>query len=148
MEGEEPLFTLVFHSKTSRSIRDLLRITSRRLDAEAYNEAGEVLDVKLAFIEENGRIQSAGTGMQLYQNVPNPWRQTTGIGFYLPEAGPVTLILRDVPGRLLQRMSGLFPAGVHQLTLDKAQLPVSGVLYYTLETEQGVATKKMALLSD
>lgn len=148
VKGEEPLFTLVFRSKTSRAIRDLVRITSRRLDAEAYNEVGEVLDVKLVFIEENGRIQSAGDGLQLYQNVPNPWRQTTEIGFYLPEAGPVTLILRDVRGRLLQRINGLFPAGVHQLTLDKAQLPASGILYYTLETEQGVATKKMVLLSD
>ena len=143
---KDPLFTLVFHSHAKGQLSDHLHITSRYTEAEAYNEANETLDVDLEFRDQQGLLSAVGQGVELYQNVPNPWNYTTQISFYLPEAGEVTLSFRDLQGRSLKRLQGIFAKGTHQLSIRRAELPASGVLYYTLETEKGVATRRMVLV--
>ena len=54
--------------------------------------------------------------------------------------------IRDVQGRLLKLIRADFGAGIHQIDLGKEELPATGVLYYTLETRDFVATKKMVLV--
>ncbi len=63
---------------------------------------------------------------------PNPFQEATTIGFRMPAPGPARLLLHDVTGRQVARLSeGLLPAGEHSVTLDGEHL-ASGVYYYTL----------------
>jgi hypothetical protein len=71
-------------------------------------------------------------GSPLLEAFPNPFRGSTEIRFRVAEAGPVRLVLTDVAGRQVARLSdGIRPAGDHSVTLDAKGL-ASGVYYYTL----------------
>jgi hypothetical protein len=83
---------------------------------------------------------------ELKQNTPNPFSDETVIGFTLPKETKATLSIRDVKGALIYKVEGSYTKGSNQVTLKKSQLGASGVLYYTLETTDFTATKKMVIL--
>ncbi|RMF23431.1 MAG: T9SS C-terminal target domain-containing protein, partial [Bacteroidetes bacterium] len=136
--GKE-LFSLVFRAKQDVVLSQAVNIDSRFTVAEAYNRAGELLDVELSF--QGG----AATAFELYQNTPNPFSQQTRIGFHLPEGGAATLTIQDVSGRVLKVIEGEFAKGYNEVRITREELPAVGVLYYTLESQSGTATRKMIL---
>ena len=70
----------------------------------------------------------------LGSNQPNPFRQTTAIGFSLENAGRVVLEICDVNGRTITRLlDGLRPAGASRIAWDGTDArgrPVSPGVYY------------------
>ncbi|HLT32432.1 MAG TPA: T9SS type A sorting domain-containing protein, partial [Aquaticitalea sp.] len=67
----------------------------------------------------------------------------TVIGFELPRAAEARLLIYEVTGKLVKEIKGEFAKGYNEVTLTRDDLPMSGMLYYQLETDQFVATKKM-----
>jgi len=114
---------------------------NRRLSPEAYNQNNENLSIAL-----NYGLEAIADGYELLQNTPNPFSDETQIGFKLPKATKATLSVSDAKGALLYKVEGSYPKGENQVTLKKEQLGASGVLYYTLETAEYKATKKMVIL--
>ncbi len=108
---------------------------------QVLHNSGSMVD------QGGGEIEQAITpGFELKQNQPNPFRQTTTIGFNLPESGPVSLKVFDVSGRMIYQTNGEYAKGQNEIELNRGDLPVSGILYYQLSTHSGYATKKMILL--
>lgn len=141
------LFSLVFYAGISSQLSDLLSISSRTTKAEAYlkNDQEEKTEgVGINFLDRS--ISTAEAGFELYQNIPNPFRNRTTIPFSLPEASKASLTIYDVSGREWKRMEGYYEAGYNQIQIDLSSLPVKGVLYYKLETSRYTATKKMVIL--
>jgi hypothetical protein len=74
------------------------------------------------------------SGIELHQNAPNPFHGSTTISFAVPQAGPVTLKLYDLRGRLVRHVEAEAEAGdLQQITLDGRGLP-SGAYAYSLES--------------
>ncbi|HRG66662.1 MAG TPA: T9SS type A sorting domain-containing protein, partial [Saprospiraceae bacterium] len=71
---------------------------------------------------------------------------TTIVQFRLPKASNVTFKVYDVTGKILKQINRDFAAGINTITLDKAQLGQSGVLYYQLEAGEFNATRKMVVI--
>ncbi|MEZ4991465.1 MAG: T9SS type A sorting domain-containing protein [Saprospiraceae bacterium] len=138
---DDVLFSLVLRSRKDAKLSDVLSLNSRQIIAEAYGNDDQLLDLGLNF--GSGTLLA---NFELYQNTPNPFRTETSIGFYLPEAGEVTLRIHDAGGRLLKQIRGDFAQGKHQLTVDRNELPASGILYYTLTNGDQTATRKMVLM--
>jgi hypothetical protein len=113
-----------------------MSVGSRYTNAEAYGANNEQLDVALSFGDE----QSANAGFELYQNTPNPFVGETQIIFSLSEPGEVLLSVHDVTGRVHRLIKSDYSAGKHQILLK--DLP-KGVMYYTLQSGDFTATKKM-----
>ncbi|HMR73388.1 MAG TPA: T9SS type A sorting domain-containing protein, partial [Candidatus Saccharibacteria bacterium] len=130
----EELFSLVFKATANGKLSEMVQVTSQLTAAEAYNANEEVLNVALRF---NG--QEVANGFELFQNVPNPFNGKTVIGFNLPENGSATLRVYDVAGKVLKVVRGDYAKGYNQVELESSQLPATGVLYYTLETNMGTA---------
>ena len=65
------------------------------------------------------------------------------VGFHLPAAATATLTVYDETGRVLFTQKGDFAKGYNAISLDRAVLNTSGLLYYKLETATDSATKKM-----
>jgi large repetitive protein len=134
------LFTLVLRAKAEAKLSSALSL-NRRVSSEAYNQHNENLGIAL-----NYGLEAIAEGYELLQNTPNPFSDETQIGFKLPKATKATLSVSDAKGALLYKVEGSYPKGNNQLTLKKAQLGASGVLYYTLETNDFTATKKMIIV--
>ncbi|MCO6477151.1 MAG: T9SS type A sorting domain-containing protein, partial [Phaeodactylibacter sp.] len=136
------LFSLVFRAKADAQLSELLSVNSRVTKAEAYNTNGEFLGVGVTF---SGKAV-AGAGFELYQNTPNPFKGETLVGFNLPVDDSVTLTVSDVTGKVLKliRLDGV--KGYNNVVLNSSTLPAAGVLYYTVETSEYTATKKMVII--
>jgi hypothetical protein len=140
-EAGQELFTLVFRAKADGQLSELLGISSRMVKAEAYNRAGQYMDLAINF-----GTSVASAGFELYQNVPNPFKGETMIGFNLPAEDKVTIKISDITGKALKliRMDGV--KGYNQFTVNSKELPATGVLTYTVETSEYTATKKMVIV--
>jgi hypothetical protein len=134
-----PLFTLHLQANRTGQLEQWLHLSSRFTQAEAYGVGGERLQPELAFSGAN----QAEAGLVLYQNVPNPFAESTRIGFDLPADAEITLTLQGVNGQVVQQVQGHYPAGYNEIRIEG--LPTKGVYYYTLQTPTHTAVKKMTV---
>ncbi|MCB0633434.1 MAG: tandem-95 repeat protein, partial [Lewinella sp.] len=139
---DEWLFSLQIRALRDSRLSEVLQVNSRITVAEAYNENSDLMDVGIQF--GNGAV--VRQAFELMQNAPNPFRETTTIGFYLPEDGEAILRIHDASGRILKLIRSDFAQGSHLISLDRAELRGSGILYYTLTAGEYTATKKMILI--
>lgn len=136
-------FTLRFKALKDGRLSEMLGISGAITRAETYFADGlGVVAKHTPALRFNGQTIS-GLGFELYQNEPNPFVNRTSIGFYLPEAAEATLTVIDETGRMVYRQKGQFAQGKNSISLDRALLNTSGVLYYKLETANNSATMKM-----
>jgi hypothetical protein len=134
-------FSLVLRAKADTELSKVLGVSSRYTVAEAYNRNDQVLNLGIQF--STGTV--ASVGFELYQNVPNPFKGQTVIGFNLPVANDVTLTISDMTGRVLKLVRNNYDAGYNTIVLKTNELP-AGVLHYTLSSGAFTATKKMVLM--
>jgi hypothetical protein len=140
VESGAGAFSITFRSHKAGQLSEMLHVYSRITRAEAYKlEEALMLDLALRF--DDGRISQ--NGFELYQNQPNPFRDKTRIGFYLPENADATLTVFDETGRVLHTQSGHYAQGHHAILLEQHLLGDAGVLFYKLETATDSAVRKM-----
>jgi len=108
-------------------------------------------------IDLSGVVSVASQGLKLptvkslAQNYPNPFNPTTSIRFFLPASGLIKLTVFDLKGQRIRQLSeGAFGLGDHEIQWDGMNdsghaLP-SGQYMYSLETPDGIQSKKMILL--
>lgn len=133
--------------------------------------AGVTQEVKITFADNTGTqsgvfypgfvkgavIVTAPTGVddntgslpiafELAQNYPNPFNPTTIINYSLPSASHVKLEVFNVLGqRVMLLEDNKKAAGKYSTEFNAAGFP-SGIYFYRLTHDGGVATKKMVLL--
>ena len=140
---ELTVFTLRCTAKQSGNIREWLYMSSRITKAEAYTQDGEVEEVSLSFFEENQATISSN--FELFQNRPNPWNNTTIIPFQLDPGGDARLTVYDMAGKLVYEVADYYSEGYHEISISRNDLPAVGLFYYTLESGEQRATRKMVL---
>lgn len=87
----------------------------------------------------------------LDQNYPNPFNPTTTIEFATSQSGQAELTIYNILGNAVDRpVEEYLAAGVHQIiwngTDQNNNSVPSGIYFYRLKTEEGIITKKMALI--
>ena len=140
VDKDEVLFTIVL----SGSNKDLnqIELNSEITTAEAYTTGNEIMDVNL---ELEGSSIAAHT-YELKQNTPNPFKDGTTISFTLPQSMNATISIHDITGKLVRQYQNSFSAGLNSIELSRSDLNTSGILYYTLKTDNYSATKRMVIL--
>lgn len=118
-----------------------LRNTQETMDIKAK----EKKFVKLGEVKKN----------QLLQNFPNPFNPETWIPFHLAETADVTIRIHTQNGHLVRTLSlGNMAAGVYTTPSqaaywdgcnDKGESVSSGVYFYTIDTVDYTATRKMLI---
>lgn len=138
-------FSIIFRAESSGLLSHMLSVSSRVTKAEAYIEfpAQEMLDIGLRFNNADASTVVSGVGFELYQNQPNPWTNTTRVGFHLPEFAEATLTIFDETGRILLTRRGRYEKGYNSIAIDNSLLDTSGMLFYKLETETDSAVRQM-----
>lgn len=136
--GGQADFTVRCRASESGNLREMLSLSSRITQAEAYPAADRVAKPVLRF--------PALPSFELYQNHPNPFSVSTDIAFNLPESSVATLKIMDLNGKVIYTQTGNFEAGVNTISIDHAALDATGILYYSLETPAYSAVRKMMKL--
>jgi hypothetical protein len=142
-EREDALFNLFFKAKKTGRLSDMVSVSSSYTQALAYDARGEVMRVAAEFQLGNAREDGE---FRLYQNQPNPFSASTQIRFVLPEADKARLSIMDLSGQVIRVYEDAFEKGLNEVTIDRSDLPASGVLFYRLEASGFSATRKMILL--
>jgi len=137
---DQTLFNLTFMAKENGSTEDLIQINSDVTKAEAYDLNVQIMNV---IWEVDGR--TANHDFALHQNAPNPFKETTIIGFDLPMATFATITVHDITGKVVKVANINGVKGYNTLELNKAELS-SGVMYYSLKAGEFTATKKMVVI--
>ena len=83
--------------------------------------------------------------MELFQNVPNPVRSNTEIGFFLPEDTKATVTLINKLGQEYLIADGEYTGGYHSVNLDRENLQ-AGMYFYSLKTPTKTLTKQLTLI--
>jgi hypothetical protein len=139
--ASDVLFTLSFQATAGGQLREMIKLNSTVTEAEAYNTAADIKDLKLTFRGSTSEAEFA-----LYQNEPNPFKGNTLIGFDLPEASHVTLTVFDVTGKVLVVKEQDAVKGYNTIMVGGKELPSVGVMYYRLDANEYTATKKMIII--
>lgn len=143
---DDVFMTLSFEAINDGVLSEILSLNTKTMNAEAYNAHMEVSPLAFNFVDRDGEVIASSHDFQLMQNKPNPFDNSTVIGFNLPRTQEATIKILDVTGKIVKEISGMFAKGYNQVEVSKANLRMSGVLYYRLETDDRMATRKMILI--
>ena len=144
LADNDVLFSVVVKAQADVMISKALSISSALTKAEAYTQDEEVLNVGLQFTE-NGKVV-ATEGFEMYQNKPNPFSESTTVGFNLPEASNVSLTIYDMSGRIVKSYDNSFSKGYNAFEVKTVDLGSTGVFYYRIDTPTHSGTKKMVIV--
>ena len=141
LQSDAVLFTVIITALDDVHLSDVMSISGRITNDEAYNLASEVREIALEFTDEYATDEFA-----LYQNRPNPFAGQTVIEFKLPQAMTAQITIYDVNGRVLKTYEGDYGKGFNQVNVDADDLPTKGMIYYQLDTDRFTATRRMILI--
>lgn len=122
-------------------------------DSEGYRILGTRYGMKMLSLMGYDPVSSdAGHGTEenyqgyaLQQNYPNPFTKSTSISFEIESPTNVSLKVFDLQGMEVAELAGKqFPSGKHTLEFSNKKLP-AGNYFYTIRTEDFIATKKMVV---
>jgi hypothetical protein len=142
--SETELFSLTFTAQQSGRLSEFLRLNSQLTPAEAANTEGGLLNPQLQFTNSKASVEKGE--FALYQNRPNPTRNTTSIGFNLPKESDATLVIYNLEGKVMKTVKGSYKGGFNEISVSKSDIGAAGVFYYRLETPEFSATKKMVII--
>ena len=124
-----------YNCRITNTIATDLAIYSRTVNVEVIDPSG--------FLSEEANLPEA---YDLFQNYPNPFNPVTKIKFALPEAAEVRIDIHNVLGqKVLTILDEKRPAGYHYISFNAENL-VSGVYFYTIQTDNFSKVKKMLLV--
>lgn len=121
-------------------------------DGYVSGEGWYIDDVRLEseFVSNDDNTVTPVT-YKLFDNYPNPFNPTTTIGFSIPSAQNVDLVIYNLKGqRVRTLLNGETPGGTHSVVwdgLDDQGRPVSsGVYLYRLNSGAYIQSRKMMLM--
>lgn len=119
--------------------------------AEAQAGARETNGLAKPGTRQSGEASILPESVVLHQNYPNPFNPSTTIGFGLPTAQNVQLVIYDVRGHQVATVvEQQMPKGYHAVRWDARNATgvrtASGLYIYQLRTSHSVISKKLMLL--
>lgn len=123
-------------------ISDFITLLDQPVPTEAYDKDGSKMAIQLVF-QKAPEVEGQ---LELYQNRPNPFRETTTINYFLPKDSPITLILKDESGEIITQYEEEGKEGFNAFTVSGKNVP-KGLIYYEISSKYGTYSKKMLHLN-
>jgi hypothetical protein len=138
--GTGEIFSLVLYKVVSDEMVSL-KIAEFERGSNAFIKDG--MTVISGFEQEAVITQE----MELFQNVPNPVRSNTEIGFFLPEDTKATITLTNSIGQQVVTITEMdYQRGYHNVKLERAAALSSGMYFYSLTTSSKTITKQLTII--
>jgi hypothetical protein len=142
VSDNEVLFTIELKALKSGMVSKMINVGSDITRSESY--AGADLSTNRLDLTFNSK--SVVTGFALNQNEPNPFKTTTVVSFNMPSAAKTTITLTDVTGKVVNVKHIDAVKGMNKVEYNRNDIPVSGVVYYTVTSGEFTATKAMMVI--
>ena len=136
----DQVFSLVLEATKNSMLSDVLSIDGKVTPAISFPEDGSPQGVAMNFTSEGIDYK-----LDLFQNEPNPFAESTAIRFTLPKSAEARLSVYDVTGKRVKEVKGVFSKGLNQVAFEANELSTKGLLYYELEVDGTKLTKKMII---
>jgi len=145
--GTNAHFEGIILSKTAIHLRTGASLNGRTLAQTAVTlDMNRVTAPTGTSTGNDGSNETLARAVTLSGSYPNPFSQTTSIGFSLPEQAMVRLAVYDMLGReMAVLVSESMPAGKHEVSWNAHSAP-SGLYVYRLSANGRGVTGKMTLL--
>jgi len=114
------LFSLLF-SSTHDPLNDFF-LSDHILVPEAYQGA-QIIPIHLI------KKEFKKDEFCFYPPVPNPFSQETMLSFYLPQSSNTEILVSDLSGRILKKISGEGIKGLNKWTLNLSEIPADNFLF-------------------
>jgi hypothetical protein len=138
--GDDVLFTITIKAQKNGWLLDQLVLGSSVTAAEAYvGETDQLVKPVL-------RASNSTTANDLFvvrQNEPNPFKQSTSIGYFLPEKGEVKLTITAIDGKVIMTRQWQAPQGNNIIELNSGDISVPGIYYYSIGYKGETITKAL-----
>ena len=116
------------------------------LEIETWLEGDDFYETnKISVVEKISNIEHRLTNIEIFQNTPNPFSETTEIGIFLPEKTFVEIELFNLIGEKIETIqSQNYPHGKHTIIYDRKHLP-AGTYFYRLSSGDFSETRIMSV---
>ncbi len=141
LASDKPLFIITLDLHDTGSIQDLLKLNHSELNNEAYTDHLDIMDVQLKIRGTNKPVAN----YELFQNSPNPFSETTHIGFFVPSEQKVSIQIYDLRGIEIFRKDVIATKGKNNVVVNKSELGSAGIYYYQMQASDFIATKKLMI---
>ncbi|MBK9107383.1 MAG: HYR domain-containing protein [Saprospiraceae bacterium] len=141
-QQQQGVFRLRIKLNATANLSDVLHMEWLPFNSEAYTSSNEVVPVKLEFND----IHSNLNGLNLHQNIPNPFSQSTIIPFSTDESMDIQLRILDMNGQIVYEAKRFYNAGYHEVEIHKSQLQKGGIYYYQLRNAKSQVYRRMILI--
>lgn len=146
MENGSTIITLTFEAKSTGSkLSDVLQLTNVASRNMAYDAEEELMPIQMIFDWSTAIVSQPDNLLQLYQNQPNPFSNSTLIPFTIPASGNVVLKVFDITGRTVYQDASWYSSGRQDILLMNSDLPGKGLYFYELDFAGQKAIKRMML---
>ncbi|MBK7881805.1 MAG: DUF11 domain-containing protein [Saprospiraceae bacterium] len=141
-KGNEWKLILNIRSHKDQYLSDVMFLDKQLMNAEAYKKSGEVNELELKL---DGSINTQGK-IHLFQNIPNPFNQSTMIPFEINQDSEVLFEVTDLSGKLVYSKRAYYQRGYHQIELNRDVLKFGGVYYYHIQTGREKLYRRMLMI--
>jgi len=107
-------------------------------------------DRSIEFIEDPDKSSinnnlSTARSLEITQNKPNPFDDSTIFRFFTPSTGNLSLSVIDMSGKIVWNQKTLYDRGWHEISISTAELSGAGVYIY--ELSNGLQTVRQKMMS-
>ena len=135
-----PLFRLVLRAEESGQLSQQVHISDASMKAEVYSDYPiQTSGVDLRFLDSDNQFE-------LYQNQPNPFSESTVIGFDIPSDMDVMMMIMDVSGKVVHTHRSYFNKGYNKFDISADLFQSNGIFYYQISGDNYSSTKKMLVI--
>ena len=145
IQSKLPLLKIEFTANTTGKLSDILQISSKKLEAQAYSNSLEILNPKLKFNQPDLEIVETPE-FDLFQNQPNPFKESTLIECWVQKEMTGTLEVYDLSGKTILMKEEKLKEGINRFEVSGNYFETNGVYFYKLTTPFGVKTNRMMFL--
>lgn len=132
------LFSVSFHARTDGTVSSSIALSKSRLSPELYLNDSIYVAKLVPVLDTNG--------IELYPNVPNPFREFTDVQLDLEKETSVHVRVLDMNGISFLEWEGDYKKGSHIFSINRSQLGSSGLYLFEVITSDKHLVQKMILL--
>lgn len=142
LQKDDRLFTIYFEAKTDGNLAELIDLSDKVAKSEIYFGNNETKIMEYVMRDD----AEQGNRLELFQNQPNPFSESTRISFYTPEGQDITMKVFDPTGKVILNRTDYFNKGINEFNVNADELTSHGILIYQIESKDASMTSKMILV--